>query len=124
MSENFFRKIFKRRRSDVSIMIYGYILLKLVIIKVIYIFQNKKIKKKSCLIIFPPSLGLGDLIMLSKIVDLVNNSKKYSLVKAAHLAPYLQKNHVSSKFLNLNNWTEILCYETFIKFIYFDNFKM
>ena len=44
MSENLFRKIFLRRKSDVSFIVYGKILLKLIASKVI-IFKNKKIIK-------------------------------------------------------------------------------
>ena len=114
MSNNIIKKILKRRRSDVSFFIYGKILLSLIITKIINILQNNNIKRNSCLIIFPPSLGLGDLIMLSKIIDIISNSNKYDLVKVAHLAPYVQKKYSSISFINLYNWKEIICFENFI----------
>ena len=114
MSETLIRKIFKQRRSDVSFLIYGKILISLVVNKIIFIIQNKNIKKNSCLIIFPPSLGLGDLIMLSKIIDIINSSEKYDFLKVAHLAPYVQKNRELVSFISLYKWKDIFCYETFV----------
>ncbi len=114
MAKTFLKKIFMKRKSDVSFLIYGKILFSLIISKIINNFQNKKIKKNSCLIIFPPSLGLGDLIMLSKIIDIVTSSKKHDLVKLAHLPPYLQRHHFPISSVKLYKWNEIICFETFI----------
>lgn len=114
MSKKFFKKIFKKRRSDVSFLIYGKILVSLIFGKIIYIIQNKKIKNNSCLIIFPPSLGLGDLIMLSKIINIIKSYDKYDSIKVAHLAPYVHKNRDLVSFISLYKWKDIFCYETFI----------
>lgn len=114
MSKKLIKKLFKQRRSDVSILIYGKIIISLIISKIIHIIQNKKIKNNSCIIIFPPSLGLGDLIMLSKIIDIMKSSHQYNSIKVAHLAPYVQKNRELVSFISLYKWKDIFCYETFV----------
>ena len=89
MSAKFLNKLFKERRSDVSLYIYSKIIALLLLSKTIHLLKGNKIKKNSCAIIFPPSLGLGDLIILSKIIDIIKSSKKFSYITVVHFAPYL-----------------------------------
>ena len=72
--------------------------------KTIHILKGNKIKKNSCAIIFPPSLGLGDLIILSKIVDIIKLSKKFSYIKVVHSAPYLHHKKNNIEFLDITNF--------------------
>ena len=111
---NIFKKIFRSRRADVSLKVFIKIFFFLFINKIFVLILKKKSIKDSCLIIFPPSLGLGDLIMLSRIVDIVKISKKYKIVKFTSLAPYLQNNIDETSFVNIFNSREIICFETFI----------
>ena len=66
------------------------------------------------MIIFPPSLGLGDLIILSKIVDIVKSSKKFSCIKVVHFAPFLHHKKNNIEFLNITNFQKIINFENFI----------
>ena len=88
---NFLSKIFIKRRSDVSFLIFFKFLSKLIYQKILKEIFRLPTKQNSCLILFPPSLGLGDLIILSKILDIVKESNKYKIVRIASAAPYLQK---------------------------------
>lgn len=113
----FLKKIFKQRRSDVSLFVFLRFTLFLIYYKI-----NKKLKrlpnkKNSCLILFPPSLGLGDLIILSRIVDIIRDSNKYKNIKIGHFAPYLQLKDSSISLINLNNLINIKEIHNFEKFI-------
>ena len=110
---HFFKKLFKKRRYDVSLLVYLRFVIYLFIYKIIFVINGRKTKNKSCIIIFPPSLGLGDLIILSRIVDIVKASKKYNQLKVASFAPYLQKTNQDS-LLTFNNLREIVSFEEYI----------
>ena len=110
----YIKKIFKKRRSDVSLYAIGKFIFLLVLKKIVFKLKDRTILKKSCLILFPPSLGLGDLIILSKIVDIIKESKKYELISIYHPAPYLQKKESSISLINLRNISKIYSYEEFI----------
>ena len=114
MSAKFLKKLFKERRSDVSLYIFSKIIALLLLSKIIHLLKGNKIKKNSCAIIFPPSLGLGDLIILSKIVDIIKLSKKFSYIKVVHFAPYLQHKKNNVEFLDITNFKKIINFETFI----------
>ena len=111
---NFLSKIFIKRRSDVSFLIFFKFLSKLIYQKILKEIFRLPTKENSCLILFPPSLGLGDLIILSKILDIVKESNKYKIVSIASAAPYLQKIDQSTQLIKLDNAIELLSYEEFI----------
>ena len=107
-------KIFKERRSDVSLLVLARFIILLIFYKLFFKLRRLRTRKKSCLIIFPPSLGLGDLIILSKIVDIIKESNKYELISIYHSAPYLQKKESSISLINQDNLNELQCFEEFI----------
>lgn len=111
---NLLTKIFKKRRSDVSLYILGKVVFLFLIGKVISKLKRFKTKKNSCLIIFPPSLGLGDLIILSRIVDIIKESNHYNYIGVANLAPFLQIKDKSISFSSLLNFNYIYSFENFI----------
>ena len=86
-----FKKFFKERRSDVSLVFFTKIIFILLLQKFINFLCFSKINNKSCSIIFPPSLGLGDLIALSRIIDLIKNTNIYEEIYVLHFCPYVQK---------------------------------
>ena len=111
---NIVSKIFKDRRSDVSLYILSKVILVFLIGKVISKLKRFKTKKNSCLIIFPPSLGLGDLIILSRIVDIIKESNYFNAVGVANLAPFLQIKNKDVSFSTLLNLNYIYSFENFI----------
>ncbi len=108
------KKLFKERRSDVSLLALGKFIFLLILNKVIFKLKGQNIIKNSCLILFPPSLGLGDLIILSRIVDIIKESKKYKKISIYHSAPYLQQKESSISLINQKNISEIYNFEEFI----------
>ena len=110
----FLKKLLRKRRSDVSLYIFSKIIFLLILNKTIDFLNGNKIKNSSCLIIFPPALGLGDLIILSKIVDIIEASKKYNSVKVAHLAPYLHHKKNTIEFIHLSKLKKIINFEHYI----------
>ena len=107
-------KIFKERRSDVSLYIFSKILCLFIIGKVLSKFRKLKLKQNSCLILFPPSLGLGDLIILSRIEDIVLESNMFKTVGVAYLAPYLQKRNKDVIYIDLLKVNDIYTFQEFI----------
>ena len=114
MIRSLLKKFIKPRRKDVSLFIYIKFVLILFFYKCLQKLKGIKVQEESCLILFPPSLGLGDLIILSKIVDIVKSSKTYKVIKIFNTAPYLQKVDSSISFINLKNIKEIISFQTFI----------
>ncbi len=99
-----FRKIFKKRRSDVSLLFFSRMVFILLIQKFINFFNRREVNNKSCTIIFPPSLGMGDLISLSRIIDLANNSNQFNAIYVLHFCPFVQKKIPGIKYIrNLDN---------------------
>ena len=76
---NIIKKIFRARRADVSLKVFAKIFFFLILNKIFFLIYKKKSIKNSCLMIFPPSLGLGDLIMLSRIIDIIKISKSFNV---------------------------------------------
>ena len=114
MFSKIFKKFFLARREDVSWRVYTRIIFFLILNKLISLINKKKSIPNSCLIIFPPAEGLGDLIILSRILDIIRCSKKYQLVKFTSLAPYLQKNNDEKSAVSIFDSGEILRFENFI----------
>ena len=108
------KKIFRKRRADVSLLKFSKIIFSLIFEKFLWRMKGSHTIKRSCLIIFPPSLGLGDLIILSRIVEIINSSNKYDYVSVGHFAPYLQKRFHQNEFINLQNIEGIFKFENFI----------
>ena len=108
------KKIFRSRRGDVSLKVFTKIFFCLIFKNLFSLLKPKELIPNSCLIIFPPSLGIGDLIMLSRILDITRASKKYDLIKFTSTAPYLQKNIYEETFISIYESEEILRFETFI----------
>ena len=85
------KDLFKKRRYDVSLSLYSKLIIILFIQKLINFFYFSKVNNKSCCIVFPPSLGLGDLISLSRIIDLIKNTNQFKEIYVLHFCPYIQK---------------------------------
>ena len=99
-----FRKFFKKRRSDVSLLFFSRMVFILLIQKFLNFFNLTEVNNKSCTIIFPPSLGLGDLISLSRIIDLANNSNQFNAIYVLHFCPFVQKKIPGVTYIrNLDN---------------------
>ena len=111
---NLINKIFRKRRQDVSLSVFAKFIFLLIYYKINKEIKRLPSKKGSCLILFPPSLGLGDLIILSRIIDIIRDSKKYKYINIGHAAPYLQIIDPSIKLINLNNIKELIRFEEFI----------
>ena len=111
---NLFKKFFKKRRSDVSLKVFARFLFLLSYYKILKKIKSEQSKNKSCLILFPPSLGLGDLIILSKIVNIVKESKRYKSISIGHSAPYLQKIDNSISLIDLKKPKELVYFNEVI----------
>ncbi len=97
-----------KRREDISLKAYFYFLLNLFFTKLKTFFISHKGKQtKTCTIVFPPALGLGDLIILSKIVDIVLESKKFQKVRVASSAPWVDNKRKEVDYIKLTQ-TKIL----------------
>ena len=114
-----------RRRQDISLIEFNKFLFNLIISRIKNIFRLKKIKYKTCIIIFPPALGLGDLIILSRIVDLVKNYEKFDKVKVASSAPWVDNKREGVEYFNLKDTDKLVVGDLFIFPTYtFLNFMM
>ena len=103
-----------KRREDISLQEFGKFLFNLIISRIKTIFRLKKIKNKTCIIIFPPALGLGDLIILSRIVDLVKNYGNFDKVKVASSAPWVDNKREGVEYFNLKDTDQLVVGDLFI----------
>ncbi len=97
-----------KRREDISLIEFTKFLLNLIISRIKNIFRLKKFKHKACIIIFPPALGLGDLIILSRIVDLVKIYLKFDKVKVAASAPWVDNKRDGVEYFNLKDTDQLV----------------
>lgn len=86
-----FKNLFKKRRADVSLVFFTKMLFILCIQKFLNFFNFTKLSHNRCTIIFPPSLGLGDLISLSRIIEIVKSTNQFKEIYILHFCPYVQK---------------------------------
>ena len=110
-----FNELTKKRREDVSIKVFFYFLLSLSLTKLKYFFINHKDKQtNTCTIVFPPAFGLGDLIILSKIVDIVLESKKFKKVRVFSNAPWVHSKRKEVDYLKLTETKTLLNSDNFL----------
>ena len=104
-----------KRREDISLKAYFNFLFILFLTKLKYFFYPQYSNKKNiCTIIFPPALGLGDLIILSKIVDIVLASKKYKKVRVASSAPWIDNKRSEVDYFKLTDTNKLFNSDNFL----------
>lgn len=102
------------RRSDISLKSYAKFLTRLLMSKIKNSFLFNKKKMNNCAIIFPPALGLGDLVILSRIIDIVQQSEIYDQIKVFSSAPWIDNKRIGVDYYDLSEVDKLVNTNLFI----------